>query len=751
MNKPTLQKCEYLLNNGFSLIPIKSTKVPTGSWKQYQTSAANVSDFVKKYNDPSCEAIGICTGYNDLEVVDVDLKVFESAKERVDFWQEFLKLLKDNIYDFEDKFVIVKTLNSGYHILYRTKLVQGNIKLATPKGHKVALIETRGKGGYVVYYENFLFNKYYADIKYISDEDRNILMSIIDIFDFNEPPVEDLPKKLQKEYSNTGLKCWEDFRQKNKVWDIIKDDFKEVYRSGGKIAIKRHGSKNVHSGYIFTDNDILYLHSTATIYPYNVGLTSYACYVWRNHKGDFSAAAKKIYGDGYGDRVEREIKIPDLPKVKKPISTAFPIDVFPKSLQYYLTECNEKLGSSIDFMGCSLLWVASMIIGNSMNVRPKVGWEQAPVLWFALVGKTGVGKSPSVGNIIRPLEAENGFEIKNYIKELEKWGEYAKLPEKEKTKIDAVKKPNKKQFIVGDTTIEALVQLHHENQNGVGIHKDELAGWIKDMNKYRDGSDKETFLSIWDGKTIVVNRVMSESNAYLGQPFIPIIGGIQPSIFSTYYTSENKDSGFLDRILICYPDLEPEYYNDGNIDYDLLNWYDSSIRNLFRKVRTNVNYNEDGHIVSDMVDFSPEAKKEFIRIYNKIVDRMRSDTENEYLKSMLPKQQKYLPRFALCLHLLDTHFGGITSTDINKQTILNAEKLSDYFILNAEKVKIGANEHKEIEKILKNEAVGKNKRILELYNFDHDFDRSKAAEVLECSREYVYKVLNELKKAGKIG
>ena len=77
---------------------------------------------------PTTAGAGIVTGYNNLEVIDIDLKVFATVAERQQFWTELLSFLHDNIYDFEDKFIIVKTKNAGYHILYRCKNIVGNKK-----------------------------------------------------------------------------------------------------------------------------------------------------------------------------------------------------------------------------------------------------------------------------------------------------------------------------------------------------------------------------------------------------------------------------------------------------------------------------------------------------------------------------------------------------------------------------------------------------------------------------------------------
>jgi hypothetical protein len=157
-------------------------------WKKLQTEKLTKEQFLKNYqysggktftdNDgivteiKPTKNVGIITGFEDLEVIDIDLKVFSTAKEKTDFWNEYLGYLRDNILDFDDKFVIYKTMNDGYHILYKSKRCDKNTKIAKLKGHTEAIIETRGKYGYVFIYENNkVSKKEYLDIDYISDND----------------------------------------------------------------------------------------------------------------------------------------------------------------------------------------------------------------------------------------------------------------------------------------------------------------------------------------------------------------------------------------------------------------------------------------------------------------------------------------------------------------------------------------------------------------------------------------------------
>jgi len=170
MEKHYLKK---LAENGFSVIPCAENKAPIGAWKNAQTTARTPEEIEQL----TSTKFGLVTGYNNLEVIDIDCKTLSTLKEQKEFWDEYYGFLKDNIDDFEKKFVIKKTLNKGYHILYRCKSLRGNTKIAKLKGSSEALIESRGIGGMVIAYDDTLSKINYHEIKEISEEDREILWS----------------------------------------------------------------------------------------------------------------------------------------------------------------------------------------------------------------------------------------------------------------------------------------------------------------------------------------------------------------------------------------------------------------------------------------------------------------------------------------------------------------------------------------------------------------------------------------------
>lgn len=738
-----------LAENGFSIIPCREDKAPLGAWKKYQSEARTPSD-IELLTSPK---FGLVTGYNNLEVIDIDCKVLSSLKEQKEFWEEFLGFLTDNIDDFDNKFIVKKTLNKGYHILYRCKSLKGNTKIATLKGMKEALIESRGIGGMVIAYDDTLSKINYHQIKEISEEDREILWSCAKTYNYViDIPVEPIKNKI--EFQENEITCWDDFNQKTDIFEIIGNDFSIVANHTKKYIIKRHGAASPHSGYVYKEDNRMFLFSTGTIYPNEKQITPFIAYAWKNHNGNLSESAKELYSKGFGSRMKSKISelkesiyIQEQPKINIE-DLIFPIDIFPKDIQNYLIECNLKLDSSIEYMGCSLLWLISVCVGNSIDIEVKKGWIENLSLWISIVGKAGLGKTPSISNIVFPLIKINAKEIKKYIKESEKYEYYINLSKKEKDEHSEVIKPIKSQFIANDITLEALVDLHQESDNSVGVFKDELAGWLKDMNKYREGSDLEFWLSTWSGKSVNLNR-LTRKGSFVEKPFIPVLGGIQPSIFNTFYTDENKDNGFMDRMLLCYPDLKIEHYNENEISDDLLKWYKEIIISFYDTIKSIIKRDEDADIIPLTAKFSSDAKKEWFRMFNEMTDIQNNEEENEYLKSMFPKQKSYIPRFACLIHVFNDFFSdGGNSLLISKESILKAEKLSKYFVATAKKIKVNSIDVSKLKNtIVQNKGKDEKQKLFQIWKSNALFNRSETAELLGISKRSVFNWVKEFDSA----
>ena len=732
----------------FSVVTVGDDKQPNQKWKVLQNQKQSRDELIESIHRSTTQGFGMMGGFDFLECVDIDTKVFSTQIEKDEFWNEYYQTLKDSIVDFEDKFAVYVTRSGGFHILYKSKRVVGNTDIAKLKGHKECLIETRGTGGYIFAYPNKRYaKKTYFEIEFVTDADRETLWNISKSYNYIQEKPEE-PKKDKKIYSADEITPWQDFNDKTDIWSVIQEDF-FVPSNGQKkkhYLIKRHGSEAAHSGYVFRDSGCMFLFTTATIYPHEKLVSAFAAYTYKYHNGDFKAASIDLYDQGFGSRLKKKIE-ENKPVIEKPLpieNITFPLDIFPKEIQYYILECNNKLDSNIDYMGCSLLWLISVCVGNSFEIEVKRGWNENGVIWVAVVGKAGIGKTPSINNVIFPLNKLNFKEIKRYHIQLEQYNYYMSLPKKEKEELTEPQKPIKTQFIANDITLEALVDLHQESDNAVGVFKDELAGWFKDMNKYRAGSDLEFWLSCWSGKSVSLNR-MTRQGSFIEKPFIPVLGGIQPSIFNQFATDENKDNGFLDRMLLTFPDAKVDSYNENELHYSDIQWYSDTITNFFQTLKSKLlKRDNEGRIQTQLSKFDKEAKIEWKRIFNKITEHQNNEDENEYLKSMYPKQKSYIPRFALLIHLFSSAFeDNVNSMEISKESILKAERLSDYFVMNAKKIKIEATEIKDLKTASKG-VENTFDKLKAIHSADPHFNRSKVAELLGVSRVQIQRLIKKI-------
>jgi hypothetical protein len=732
----TLGRAINLLNSGFSVMPISEGKKPLILWKEYQSKKIEKAELEKL--ESKTKGYGIITGFYGVECIDVDLKVFPSVHEGKKFWTEFVSFISDHIDDFARKFVIYKTINSGYHIIYRCEKVEGNRKLATLKGHSQALIETRGQGGYIYIYDNQISDLSYEQITEITIEERDTLISLCKYFDYQEAIVETKPK----EADFSGLTPWDDYNHRNRVIDLLQGEFTAIKHLSDRIVLRKVDSKDALHGFIYKDTGLCYLFTTATIYPHETPLSPFAIYAWKYFSGNFSEAAKELYKEGYGERKIKKVEIERIEIPKEEL--IFPIEVFPEALQSYILLNQKTLNHSIDYMGSSLLWLIALCIGNACKVEVKTGWRESVNIWIGLIGKAGLGKTPSINAIIFPISKKNSFEIKHYQNEYKKYKEYDKLSTKEKKDVEEVKEPVRKQLIVNDVTIEALADLHEENEVGIAVFKDELNGWIKDMNKYKPGSDLEFWLSCWSNQQAILTRKTAKSS-FIQSPLIPVLGGIQPGIFSQISTLENKDNGFLDRLLVCYPEKEIEHYNRNSIDQEVLDWYEAFMSQFYDQMRKNIlQLNKFGDIESRIIKFDSDAEKEWERIFNNITDMQNSDDTSEYVKSMLSKQKAYIPRFALIMNCIWAFETGINFDWVTKDSLLKAEKLSNYFIAMSKKIKLNSLESTELSELvrsLKSEPI--ERKIQAIQDAIPDFNRSELAELLNVSRTTIYKHLRK--------
>ncbi len=358
----------------------------------------------------------------------------------------------------------------------------------------------------------------------------------------------------------------------------------------------------------------------------------------------------------------------------------FPAEVFPPHIQEIITATNESLRYPIDFMGASILYAASVAIGNTYRVSIKNGWSENAVLYMAIIGNTGTVKSHPLSFALKPIEKKDAFNYSKYKREKREYDAILNLPKKERENQSEPVKPVWEQFLVTDFTPEALAEVHKFNSRGIGVYSDELASWFKNFNRYNKGSEEQFWLSNWSGKTLRVNRKTSEP-IYIPLPFISVAGTIQPAVLNEL-AKNRTENGFTDRLLFVFPDnLKKEYWSDKELDPDILENWNIIINNLINlPLRTN----EDIIPEPEILHFSHEAKTR-LWDWQKTITDLSNGTEDKSLKGIYAKMEMHTIRLALILELLKDACGG-SSREISLESVNGALKLTDYFTQSAIKV-----------------------------------------------------------------
>lgn len=300
------EELKLQLSKKYRVIPIDEQKRPAEGIYGFTGPTFDKPDLSGSYG------IGIITGkYSDnIEVIDIDLKYDRTNR----LFEDYKEMLEAHNCDVIDKVVIQRTMSNGIHLIYKTKDIEGNKKLArrpaTPqeseKNEKVkVLIETRGEGGYFASYPTPGYELLQGDllnIPYITKDERDILMFCAT--SFNEW-VEDESTPTEKVW--TGNTPINDYNDRCDFKSLIEGaGWKYVYSKGERDFYKRPGETSAaHSANFNNTMRLFYVFSTSTVFPDGRGLRPAEVYrIINGLPSDYRALKIRLEKEGYGEKTE---------------------------------------------------------------------------------------------------------------------------------------------------------------------------------------------------------------------------------------------------------------------------------------------------------------------------------------------------------------------------------------------------------------------------------------------------------------
>lgn len=380
-----------------------------------------------------------------------------------------------------------------------------------------------------------------------------------------------------------------------------------------------------------------------------------------------------------------ECLIADTDNGKK--TNQFPIDALPSRLQEIIKEANATLGFPVDYMAGAMLSAMAAVIGNTHHAEAMAGWKEYAILFVALVGCPGVCKSHPLSYVMQPLINHDAEKAAQFAEALKRYNAAMELPPKERVPngydLNPVE-PHRIRFMMQDVTNEAVHRILSENCRGLILMYDELAGWVKNFNRYNNGSESEFWMSVFNHKVAMSDRKGSQSGVFIRNPFLCVIGTIQPKVLTDLAAGNRNANGFMERILYVFPSdqTKPKWNRSRRMpSFDIAaEWRGilSRLIDIIPKV------DADGEMISEDVPFSSDALDRLYQWQNEQTDRCNADG-SDTLTSIASKLEIYAIRFSLLLALSDWACGSEKKM-IEVDTVERAIRLAEYFRISASKV-----------------------------------------------------------------
>jgi len=730
-----IEAAENLKIAGLNPLPLRQDKSPKlAAGHPYLKQEVPDHLITKLFDHPEVKKIGVACG----DVSDGFYCLDFDCHDGEDIQSIFDKFIEDpyvNSLISEKQVAVYQSPSGGFHLYFKSEMSLKGKELAYHSESNGVAIELRGNGQYMVTAPSQGYIKVTGcsllDVERLDDSQTEYLINLARslnqgrvINKANSKDPNEADRKWPERWDNSTPRGR--FNEESidtvpewlidKGWRLMhvrESDQVQYWQRPGKPDDDRSISATYGAQrgmfYIFsTDGSIAPFESGRGYSPFDV-------YVNTVHKGDWKAALNEI---------DPKPQLPE--KLPIPESDRFPVHVFPTGIQELIAELRHGADYNEDFLAIAIMSAYATANGNKYKLYVKGNWQAPSIFWFVAVGAPGTNKTHPIKTILQPL-IEADFESKRvYDGEM---AEYEKSDKKEK-------KPQFRQHIMQDYTIEALHLVHSINPKGICIYKDEIKGFLMDMNKYKaggKGSDEQFWLDSFNNGSFTINRVSREPLS-IANICINLIGTIQPDVLEGVI-ADYKGSGLVDRFLFTRAETIVRPMSRTDIDPKVLQTWQDNIHSILN--HPEMQYMDKQDTITLRMD--DQAMQLYYDFEEWLTDFQNNPDETIKMKSYMSKIKGYYPRFILILTLMDMFAEGI-EPEVTTDIIKRAQAVVKYFISTARAVFAESEETSENKSVL---AALNGKTKVEKIQILHKRGMKNAdkAKMLETYPSYVSKVL----------
>ncbi len=251
----------------------------------------------------------------------------------------------------------------------------------------------------------------------------------------------------------------------------------------------------------------------------------------------------------------------------RPLSAAlaevspFDADLLPETLRPWVLDLAERLQVPAGYPAAAVIVMLAGAIGRRASIRPQRhdSWTVIPNLWGAIIGRSGVMKSPVLHAVMGPLRRRQALamavyeserdayqhQLQTHVAQRRKRRPAAAAPVHDHEKgaawdAETPTPPVCTRYLVNEATIEKVHVILKENPQGVLYLRDELSGWMAQLDQRGRERDRAFFLETgWRQRLYLRPRGPRQK---VCQPHVSI-GFRRPAACSTAAVSDGCGDG----------------------------------------------------------------------------------------------------------------------------------------------------------------------------------------------------------------
>ncbi|MDB5242618.1 MAG: hypothetical protein JWP57_3243 [Spirosoma sp.] len=359
-----------------------------------------------------------------------------------------------------------------------------------------------------------------------------------------------------------------------------------------------------------------------------------------------------------------------------PVLSLMP-DMIPEPLRDWLCDIAHRMKCPLDFVASAAMVMLSALIGTRLTIKPKArdDWNVVPNLWGGVIGGPSAMKTPSVNEVLKPLNRLIAVAMTEYVEAMAEYernvAEYvAQKKAYESQALDRHKgknidtpvsfpntpeKPKERRYMVNDTTVEKLADLLNDNPTGLLLMRDELVGLLASWEKAGREEDRAFYLEAWNGNNAKAVDRIGRRTTHVKVVCVSLFGGIQPTKLLPYLQAATgyENDGFVQRLQVAvYPDPAPWEYGDDYPDKEARDRAFNLIKFVADTDFKAISYDADDYNKFPYTRFDADAQEIFkqwlIELETKVLPN-----ESGLLLEHFTKYRSLMPSLALVFHVVN--------------------------------------------------------------------------------------------------